>query len=87
MSVEHTETPPEAPCEDLERGALRFWFYEGVVLEAADHSLVSTSDLLEFAQYAQKHYPGSKVQVHAYGLRVTKTAGTVGPRLEWRDWD
>jgi hypothetical protein len=76
----------ESPA-DLSRGATKFWFYEGAVLEANDRGGVSTHDLLEFAQFAQKHHPDEIVMLHAFGLRVTKTAGTAGPRLEWRDWD
>lgn len=78
---------PEAPA-DLTRGATKLWFYEGAVLEATDgRGGVSAHDLLEFAQFAQKHYPDERVMLHAFGLRVTKTAGESGPRLEWRDWD
>lgn len=76
----------EAPA-DLSRGATKIWIYEGAVLEANDRGGVSTHDLLEFAQFAQKHHPDEIVMLHAFGLRVTKTAGESGPRLEWRDWD
>ena len=79
--------PVEPPAEDLSRGAIKRWFYEGAILPATDDGSVSTADLLEFAQLAHKHYPTDKVWLHAYGLRVTRTAGESGPRLEWRDWD
>lgn len=81
-----SECGPECP-DGLTRGATKLWFYEGAVLEASERGGVSTHDLLEFAQFAQKHHPDEIVMLHAFGLRVTKTAGTAGPRLEWRDWD
>lgn len=91
LNIQLTGSPPPAnphaePGGDLQRGAVKLWFYEGAVLPAGD-SWVSAHDLLEFAQLAQKHYPDEKVWLHTYGLRVTKTAGESGPRLEWRDWD
>ena len=61
----------EPPSEGLERGALKFWSYEGVVLPAGDRG-VSVSDLLEFATFAHKHYPNEWVDTHAFGLRVTR---------------
>lgn len=81
--------PPDdaAPDGDLSRGATKRWFYEGAVLPARDDGSVSTADLLDFAQLAHKHYPNEKVGLHAYGLRVSRTAGESGPSLEWRDWD
>jgi hypothetical protein len=75
------------PDASLERGALKFWFHQGAVLQADERDSVSVADLLEFAQYAQKRHPQDRVQLHAYGLRVTSVTGTVGPKLEWRDWD
>lgn len=82
-----TAEPPQ-PVEDLTRGATKLWFYEGAVLEPTDPSgSVSVQDLLGFAQLAQERYPDERVILHAFGLRVTKRAGTTGPRLEWRDWD
>ena len=72
---------------ELSRGSLKFWAYQGMVLEAGDGNEVGVHDLADFAQYAMKHFPDSKVIVHCYGLRVTKIEGTVGPRLDWRDWD
>lgn len=72
-------------AEELSRGNLKFWIYQGITLESDNG--VTTADLLEFAVYAHKHYPDSKVLVHEYGLRAMKIEGTAGPRLDWRDWD
>jgi hypothetical protein len=85
--IDATGAPEEAPREGLGRGATKIWIYEGAVLEATDDGCVSVDDLLDFAQFVHKHHPSGRVMLHAYGLRVTKTAGTAGPRLEWRDWD
>jgi hypothetical protein len=85
--IDATRAPEEAPREDLGRGATKVWAYDGAVLEATDDGCVSVDDLLDFALFVRKHHPNGRVILHAYGLRVTKTAGMAGPRLEWRDWD
>lgn len=91
MSTDIAATPADpyaAPNGELRHGATRLWSYEGAILEPdGPGSSVSVHDLLEFAQFAQKHYPDEEVVLHAFGLRVTKTSGEPGPRLEWRDWD
>ena len=79
--------PTDPPAEDPPRGALRFWSHEGITLPADDRGTIGAADLLEFAQLALKHYPDARIYPHAYGMRVTKSAGDNAPRLDWRDWD
>lgn len=76
---------------DMTRGPLRFWNVQGITILCKDgpnHAGVLTvDDLMEFAQYAQKHFPGKEVLVTAEGLRVTRYDGQRhGPYLDWRDW-
>ena len=73
----------DPPAEDPPRGALRFWSHEGITLPADDRGTIGAADLLEFAQLALKHYPDARIYPHAYGMRVTKSAGddAAAPRL------
>lgn len=75
----------------LERGPLKFWFAQGLVVYCADGArdagVLEPWELLEFAEYAMKHYPNEKVLVTSSGLRVTRYEGQMnGPGLDWRDW-
>jgi len=70
---------------DLARGDLKFWFYQGVVLNVDNHNRLSIGDLAEFVSYVAKHFPDSKVEVSEYAIRATKMEGLAGPHLDWRD--
>lgn len=76
---------------DMTRGPLKFWFAQGVAISchdgARDAGVLTVDELLEFAEYAKKHFPDEKVLVHQFGLRVTRYDGQGhGPGLDWRDW-
>ena len=76
---------------DMTRGPLRFWNVQGITIlckDGAQHAgELTVEELVEFATYAQKHFPDEIVRVTAEGLRVTRYDGQRhGPHLDWRDW-
>lgn len=69
------------------------WHIEGLILmckdgpHGTDSGIVTTEELLKFAQAAHQSWPGAPVLVHQYGLRVTNYESSPNsPRLDWREW-
>lgn len=79
--------------EPVLRKEMQVWAANGLIMmcddgpHGWDAGQLLVEDLLAFAEHAAKFFPGEKVYVHQFGLRVTTSTPTPNsPFLEWRDW-